>query len=110
MDRDMRREVASPDNRVFVSSASVWEIAIKLALGRLVFPIEQFDDIARRMGFDVLPIRPVHAIAAGALPRYHADPFDRMLIAQAVVENLLLATSDKFITRYDVRIFGSAKA
>jgi PIN domain nuclease of toxin-antitoxin system len=83
---------------------TVWEIAIKRAIGRLVFPIDQFDDVARRMGFDILPILPVHAIATGSLPRHHGDPFDRMLIAQAMVENLTLVTSDRDIGQYDVRI------
>ena len=100
------RALADPRNDVFVSSVTVWEIAIKRALGRLTFPVNEFDEMARRMGFDTLPIMPSHAIAAGDLPPHHADPFDRMLIAQAVVENLLLVTSDHQIGRYDVRIFG----
>ena len=95
---------------MFVSSVTVWEIAIKAARGRLVFPIERFDDVARRLGFDILPILPAHAIAAGALPPHHADPFDRMLVAQANIENLLLVTSDAILSRYDVRIFGAAGA
>ena len=103
-----RRAVATPENQVCVSSVTVWEIAIKRAIGRLVFPIDQFDDIARRMGFDLLPILPAHAIAAGALPRHHADPFDRMLIAQAMIENLVLVSSDHAMGRYDARILGAA--
>ncbi len=99
--------MAAAENQLLVSSATVWEIAIKPAAGRLVFLVEQFDDIARRMGFDMLPILPAHAIAAGALPRHHSDPFDRMLIAQAVVENLILVTSDPRIGLYDVRVFGT---
>jgi PIN domain nuclease of toxin-antitoxin system len=98
--------VAAPENQVFLSSASVWEIAIKTAAGRVVFPIERFDEIVRTLGFDTLPILPVHAVAAGRLPLHHADPFDRMLIAQATVENLMLVTNDRWIARYDVRIFG----
>jgi len=96
--------MAAPENQLLVSSVTVWEIAIKRAAGRLVFPVEQLDDVARRMGFDMLPILWAHAIAAGALPRHHADPFDRMLIAQAVVENLVLVTNDRGMTRYDVRV------
>ncbi len=101
--------VASPDNQVFVSSATVWEIAIKVATGRLVFPIEQADDVARRMGFDLLPILPAHAVRAGSLPRHHGDPFDRMLVAQAIVENLVLVTGNAVLGRYDVRILGAAQ-
>jgi PIN domain nuclease of toxin-antitoxin system len=92
-----------------VSSATVWEIAIKVAIGRLTFPLDQFDDVMQRMGFETLPVLPSHAIVAGSLPRYHADPFDRMLIAQAMVENLILVTSDGIIGRYDVRILGSGR-
>ena len=109
LEAHQRRALATPDNPVFVSSATVWEIAIKRAIGRIVFPIDQFDDIARRMGFDMLPILPAHAIAAGSLPRHHADPFDRMLVAQAMVENLTLVTSDGVLGRYEVRILSDAK-
>ena len=108
LDANQRRALATPENYVAVSSVTVWEIAIKVAIGRLVFPIDQFDDVARRMGFETLSILPTHAIVAGSLPRHHADPFDRMLIAQAMAENLVLVTSDGAMGRYDVRILGSA--
>ena len=58
----------------------------------------------RDMGFDILPILPAHAIAAGALPHHHSDPFDRMLIAQAQVENLVLVTQNTTFSRYDVSL------
>jgi PIN domain nuclease of toxin-antitoxin system len=58
------------------------------------------------MGFDALPILPAHAIAAGGLPRHHDDPFDRMLIAQARIEALTLASQDQAVARYDVPILG----
>jgi PIN domain nuclease of toxin-antitoxin system len=98
--------VAAPDNRVFVSAVTAWEIAIRHALGRLKFPIERFDDIMLRMGFDALQILPAHAIAAGGLPRHHDDPFDRTLIAQARIERFVLVSSDQAVRRYDVPIFG----
>jgi PIN domain nuclease of toxin-antitoxin system len=98
--------VASPDNQVFISAVTAWEIAIKHALGRLKFPIDRFDDILVRMGFDTLPILPAHAIAAGSLPRHHDDPFDRMLIAQARVESLTLVSSDQAVALYDVPVLG----
>jgi PIN domain nuclease of toxin-antitoxin system len=59
------------------------------------------------MGFDVLPIQPAHAIAAGRLPRHHDDPFDRMLVAQAQAENLTLVSTDPAVARYDVSLLGS---
>jgi PIN domain nuclease of toxin-antitoxin system len=105
LDENLREAVLAHENQVFISSVTLWEIAIKKAAGRLKFPIEQYESIARRMGAAILPILPNHAIAAGALPRHHDDPFDRMLIAQATVENLVLATTDRQIARYGVRIF-----
>jgi PIN domain nuclease of toxin-antitoxin system len=106
LDEQTRAAVAAPDNRVFVSAVTAWDIAIKHALGRLKFPIERFDDIMLRMGFDALQILPAHAIAAGGLPRHHDDPFDRMLIAQARIERFVLVSSDQAVRRYDVPIFG----
>jgi PIN domain nuclease of toxin-antitoxin system len=103
------RAAATPENQVFLSSATVWEIAIKHAIGRLVFPIDQLDETAWRMGFDMLPILPAHAIRAGSLPRHHGNPFDRMLIAQAIVENLILVTSDTMMARYDARILSATR-
>ena len=104
--RTARKIIAETKNTVLVSAASAWEIAIKVAIGRLVFPVHQFEDVSRRMGFDILPILPAHAIIAGSLPRHHADPFDRMLVAQAMAENLVLVTSDSILARYDARILG----
>ena len=75
----------------------------------LTFPVDQFDDPAsRRMGLEILPILPAHAIAAAALPRHHGDPFDRMLVAQTIVENLELVSGDETLAQYDVRMFGVA--
>lgn len=90
-----------------VSTVTAWEIAIKRAVGRLQFPIDTFEDMMREMGFDVLPILPAHAIAAGALPQLHGDPFDRMLIAQARTENLTLVSDDAAVAQYDVALLGS---
>ena len=90
-----------------VSTVTAWEIAIKRTVGRLQFPIDTFEDMMREMGFDVLPILPAHAIAAGALPQLHGDPFDRMLIAQARTENLTLVSDDAAVAQYDVALLGS---
>ena len=103
-----RAALESPDNTVLVSAASAWEIAIKRALGRLTFPLEIFDRVLDEAGFEHLPILAAHAIEAGALPRHHADPFDRLLIAQARVEGLTLVTDDAACAAYDVRIFRRA--
>jgi PIN domain nuclease of toxin-antitoxin system len=95
---------------VSVSAVTAWEIAIKHALGRLKFPIDRFDDVMQRMGFEALPILPAHAIAAGGLPRHHDDPFDRMLIAQARIEGLTLVSVDAAVARYDVPVLGASPA
>ncbi len=100
--------MATPDSQVFVSAVTAWEIAIKHALGRLKFPLDRFDDTLHRMGFEALQILPAHAIAAGSLPRHHDDPFDRMLIAQARIETLTLASRDQVVARYDVPVLGGA--
>jgi PIN domain nuclease of toxin-antitoxin system len=82
-------------------------MAIKEARGRLDFPMSKLDDTLNAFGFLVLPITLQHAIAAGALPRHHADPFDRMLVAQARVEGLTLVTADARIRLYEVPILNS---
>lgn len=106
LDAAVREAVTAPGNDVLVSSASVWEIAIKRALGRIDFPVDELPGLFDRMGVEALPISIDHAIVAGSLPRHHNDPFDRMLIAQAQVDNVVLVTDDAHIRRYDVPIFG----
>ena len=91
-------------NEVFVSAVSIWEIAIKLASGRLS-PAPDLDkalEAVERYGFTELNVNFRHAELAGNLPLHHRDPFDRMLIAQAQAEGLTLVTDDSLIARYDV--------
>jgi PIN domain nuclease of toxin-antitoxin system len=107
LSRAEQRAIADPDNDVFVSAVTAWEIAIKRALGRLDFPIERFEEFATSMGFEPLPMTARHAIAAGALPRHHEDPFDRMLIAQARTEGATMMTADRKFPLYDVALFGA---
>jgi PIN domain nuclease of toxin-antitoxin system len=102
----VRAAIASPANQVLVSAATAWEITIKHALGRLTFPVDRFEEVLQRMGFDALPVQLSHAVAAGRLPRLHDDPFDRMLIAQAQTEGLTLVTTDNAVMRYDVPVLG----
>jgi PIN domain nuclease of toxin-antitoxin system len=96
------REQIATEEQVFVSSASVWEIAIKKALGKLAAPDELLDAI-RADGFVELAISWAHAQRAGGLPPHHRDPFDRMLVAQAAVEDLVLVTADPAISPYGVK-------
>jgi PIN domain nuclease of toxin-antitoxin system len=94
-----RAAIADPSNRVFVSAASVWEIGIKRRAGKLAFSGSAVDAI-RRNGFLELPILGRDAEAAAALDWNHADPFDRLLVAQAQLGSLTLATADKTIRSF----------
>lgn len=102
----LRAAIEAPENDVLVSAASVWELSIKQALGRIVFPLAELPDLLERMGIEALPISVAHAVTAGALPRHHGDPFDRMLVAQAILDDLMLVTEDAWILRYQVPVFG----
>jgi PIN domain nuclease of toxin-antitoxin system len=88
---------------VLVSAATIWEIAIKQALGKITAPPD-LPERVRDSGFRELPIGFNHAIAAGQLPPIHKDPFDRMLVAQARCEDLTLVTSDPLCQQYEVAI------
>ncbi len=88
-------------NIVHVSAASIWEISIKKSLGKLKIP-DTYQDAIASQGFVELPMTWAHAGAAGGLPPIHRDPFDRMLIAQAIAERLSLLTVDVDVRRYAV--------
>ena len=91
------------DSQIFVSSVTVWEVGIKQALSKLTGEGSLAEHV-RDSGFAVLPISADHAIAASALPPHHRDPFDRMLIGQALVEGLTGMTRDRAFGAYDVPI------
>jgi PIN domain nuclease of toxin-antitoxin system len=88
---------------VYVSAATIWEVAIKQAIGKLPEPAGLPERI-RDSGFTELPIKSRHAMTAARLPPVHRDPFDRMLVAQAQEENLILVTRDSRCQKYDVAI------
>ncbi len=90
-------------NLIHVSAAAIWEIRIKQALGKLEIPSD-FTQVLNRQLFEMLPITVEHADAVGNLPTLHRDPFDRMLIAQARVENLTIITRDSIFHQYQVPI------
>jgi len=101
-----RALIASAESEVLVSAASAWEISIKRALGKLDAP----DDLEAQLTqhhFSPLAISVGHALAAGALPRHHEDPFDRMLVAQARLEGLTIATRDPSFEPYGVATLGA---
>ncbi|WP_026988023.1 type II toxin-antitoxin system VapC family toxin [Fodinicurvata fenggangensis] len=93
--------IADPGNPLFVSAASLWEASIKAALGRLDLP-ETLLEGMESQGMEELPVTASHALAVQRLPMLHRDPFDRMLIAQALAEELTLISADSIMSRYDV--------
>ena len=97
-----REALEDPRSEVFVSSISGWEIAVKHALGKLQAP-DDLEAGIKKQGFTPLHLTFRHAKQAGTLPPHHGDPFDRMLVAQAQIEGLIVVTSDRHISRYDVR-------
>ena len=102
-----RRQIESPSNDVFVSAATAWEIAIKSRLGRLTLPDDPQRFVPDQMAensFAPLPVLMSHALKVLDLPEHHRDPFDRLLIAQAIVEDLVLVTADAQLRRYPIRI------
>lgn len=101
--------IVSAENQVYVSAASPWEIAIKRAAGKLRAPQDAVaaSDAA---GFDRLPITFEHAAGVADLPLHHRDPFDRLLISQARIEGLTLATADPAISRYEIAVLPVARA
>ena len=94
--------ILAPRATVWVSAASLWEIAIKHGLGRGDMPISGHDALGyfHQAGYRILAIEPEHAVAVEELPAHHQDPFDRLLVAQALVEPMRLITHDTAVARY----------
>lgn len=95
--------IEADDAEVLVSTTSLWEIAIKSALGRLDAP-EDLPARVEEMGFELLTVIAEHAWHVRSLPRHHSDPFDRLLIAQAQLERLPIVTADPAFQDYDVAV------
>lgn len=89
---------------VFVSSVSIWEVAVKASIGKLSTEPARLAQEAVNAGFEPLAVAWTHALALNGLPAFHRDPFDRMLVAQALIEGLTLVTSDPEIPRYGVSV------
>jgi PIN domain nuclease of toxin-antitoxin system len=103
---EARNAIIAPENEVLLSAASIWELGLKIARGKLRLP----PDYAARLlahGFGELAVSIAHADRATTLPPLHGDPFDRLLIAQALEEGLVLVTGDQAIIRYDVPTLGA---
>ena len=101
--RPEARAAIESAEQVYVSSATIWEMAIKVARGRLEAPAD-FPDRLLDLGMLQLALEWEHARVAGGLPLHHRDPFDRMLVAQAIVERLTIVTRDEDIARYPVPV------
>ena len=100
-----RKLIEDGSNEILVSAVSGWEIATKVRLGKLPTGeelVDQLDRYLAQLGCETLPISPDHAVRAGRLPGEHRDPFDRMLIAQAQMENLSLISNDRIFDEYHV--------
>jgi PIN domain nuclease of toxin-antitoxin system len=91
--------IRESENIIFVSAASLWEIWLKQSLGKLELP-EEFEDVLAAESFESLPLTAAHTREVARLPWHHRDPFDRMLLAQARVENLTLLTADSALAAY----------
>lgn len=100
---EARADISTPGSAVFVSAATVWEVSIKRALGKLDAPSDLLRQIELSR-FEPLSMTVAHAYAAGSLPRHHEDPFDRMLVAQAITEDLILLTRDPRISLYGAEV------
>ena len=104
---DTRELLTDPKNRLILSAASSWEIAIKWRLGKLPLPEPPAQFIPPRLvrdGIQPLAVQHHHAQAVAELPEHHKDPFDRLLIVQARIERLVLVTADPMLTHYDVEL------
>jgi len=104
--------VEDATTELFLSAASSWEISIKSALGKLKLPEAASTYVPKRLtsqGIRSLPISHIHALAAGELPPHHRDPFDRMLVAQAMNEEMVLLTADPSFKKYGIEILWCAK-
>ena len=106
LSRRARTVIADGNNLVFVSAAVIWEIQIKHALGKLKIP-KNFRNVLDKQGFELLDITVEHAYAVGKLPLYHRDPFDRILVAQAKLENMILVSRDKRIKKYKIPLINA---
>lgn len=95
-------EIKSPDSNVFVSAASGWEIAIKRALGKLEAP-NDLEEQLRLQRFTELPVHLRHVAALERLPALHRDPFDRILVAQSLCDDLILVSNDAHVLAYPVK-------
>lgn len=100
---DARRQLTDDTNRVLLSAAVVWEIAVKRALGKLTVP-DEYLSLLLDAGVQPLPVNLAHAAGVEQLPPHHRDPFDRMLVSQARIEGAALVSRDEALRPYGVAL------
>jgi PIN domain nuclease of toxin-antitoxin system len=98
-----RAEISDPENTVYLSAVAVWEMRIKQGIGKLDLP-DDFEEVLDGQAFSKLPVTVDHAHTIAGLPAIYRDPFDRMLVAQAVVEGMTIVTRDRRIAEYGVDV------
>jgi len=111
LNREGRELLADSKQEIYLSAASVWEISIKASLGKLRLPDVPETYIPKRLSeqsIQPLPVFHQHAVRVYALPWHHQDPFDRILIAQAQAEDMIILTADRAFEKYDVAVVWSA--
>ncbi len=104
MSQRARATIADMGRPLIVSAVSLWEVAIKRSSGKLRVPPDLPRRLAALRQVELLPISPLHAEAVGELPLHHRDPFDRMLVAQALAERLAIVSSDPALAQYGVEV------
>lgn len=102
---EIKTKLEDLDNSIIISIASLWEMTIKMSLGKLHLGcnIEEMIDKVYQNGFEVLPILPDHIIRLSKLDYFHRDPFDRIIISQGLSENMVIVSSDKAFDEYGVK-------
>jgi|SRR5215203_3606755 len=106
LSKPRRRIIADSNNDVSMSIASLWEIAIKVSIGKLTLN-KPLADVIKQIGIEdigILPISPEHTLQVSILPFHHRDPFDRIIISQAQIENLSVMTDDQEFGNYGIKI------
>lgn len=107
LSQKVSQELSNPANNLFLSVASVWEIQIKIQIKKLTFQDPFADIIAEQQqinGLQILPVQLSHALYLENLPSHHKDPFDRLLISQAIVENMILVSADANFAKYQMNL------
>lgn len=106
LSKKVKETIENQENTNLVSIATIWEIAIKISLDKFKFEkgFKKFLDLIEDNGFEIIPISFDHAITVSTLEFIHRDPFDRLIIAQAMTDNLTIITKDEYIEKYDINI------